>query len=433
MCGALRETAEQSEWDECTCCKSGQIQIHTPSGLEWASRFAEKEEKRYGSMTARDCRGVFYAALMNGVNCFDTAADYGKGLAENRLGKLCLEDRIESNYSVTQTLQFAGQHDPIVFTKILSDGRRPPMDLDQESWTGLVQRHYLQHGSAVHALLKKTRAAAQQDIDAPAEILFNHSLGVTLGIAIRSDDQGVACETGTGLGETWLRAKLALLCSRYRLRGFLQGFCLHDHEEAKEAEKDGLFRDDLKWMGEELGLYKCFGASVKVAEEVEGIVESPLCDYVSVPFNVLTAASLSEKLHFLRQRRPEIAVLARETLASGFLTGKYRNCAEWVAARGLPEDNQEGPEELRAVETHFREWLPAAEAFSGLAQQWSIPLGTAGALFALGSGLFDAVQIGFSSVLQARQMLDSWDTHRLRAVEFYETVCGELGIPESSP
>jgi aryl-alcohol dehydrogenase-like predicted oxidoreductase len=73
---------------------------------------------------------------------------------------------------------------------------------------------------------------------------------------------------------------------------------------------------------------RAFGISVHEPEEAVEAIESGSADAIQVPFSLFRQEWIQEIFPLARKRN--VAVIAREPLANGFLTGKYTGKEDWV-------------------------------------------------------------------------------------------------------
>ncbi|HLF06606.1 MAG TPA: aldo/keto reductase [Thermoplasmata archaeon] len=73
---------------------------------------------------------------------------------------------------------------------------------------------------------------------------------------------------------------------------------------------------------------RVFGISVHEPEEAVEAIESGKADAIQIPFSLFRQEWITEILPLARKRN--VAVIAREPLANGFLTGKYTGKEDWV-------------------------------------------------------------------------------------------------------
>ena len=387
-----------------------------------------RDKYRRGILEEKDCKAIFMAAVQNGVTCFDTAADYGAGRSESLLGRVIAEARSKNEvFPATLTpkssagmMQLLGDTPfsakATVFSKV-SLNSRVSAQLHSDK---MLKKVSMKHASIHRSLW--TNALKEWGPNLLGAFVSRDGFS-----CIRRCSGSFEASIAAGLGLSFMHADerviaRQMLSSDHRLYGALESVCLHIFEEAQTFAERRCWWTWLKAMRDDFGIFKNYGACAKTPEHCHQAASWPILDYISVPFNVVNANEFVPVLTKLRKDRPKVAILARETLASGFLTGCYESRQAWLQAR-RPKGCRDLPiNEFKMIYDAFDKWWPAAKRFQECARAHNLTLGSAGAMYALGSGLFDGVALGFSTLGQARETLDAWDAQRSAATAFFKAV-----------
>ncbi|MGH7340022.1 MAG: aldo/keto reductase, partial [Candidatus Rokuibacteriota bacterium] len=104
------------------------------------------------------------------------------------------------------------------------------------------------------------------------------------------------------------------------------------------------------------GKIRAFGISVHEPEEAVEAIESGNADAIQIPFSLFRQEWISEILPLARKRN--VAVIAREPLANGFLTGKYTG----------KDERAQGDIRHRMGKRHTEQQAKLGRGFSSLAR-----------------------------------------------------------------
>ena len=102
---------------------------------------------------------------------------------------------------------------------------------------------------------------------------------------------------------------------------------------------------------------RAFGISVHEPEEAVEAIESGKADAIQIPFSLFRQEWITDIFPLARKRN--VAVIAREPLANGFLTGKYTGKEDWV----------QGDIRHRMGRRHTEQQAKLGRGFSSLARE----------------------------------------------------------------
>jgi aryl-alcohol dehydrogenase-like predicted oxidoreductase len=147
--------------------------------------------------------------------------------------------------------------------------------------------------------------------------------------------------------------------------------------------------DDLKQEGK----IRFYGVSVHLPEEGLAAVEVTRPDTVQIAYNIVRRAA--EDRLFPAARAVNVGVIAREPLANGFLTGKYRPESIW----------EKGDIRGRMPRPHVEQLAALGSRVTALAREAGVTAAQLALRFALDNDAVSVVIVGMKTVAQVDENL----------------------------